>query len=170
MPYCTPDPSGARVFLRGREKMKTWSAAGTTIAAAVVILLWGAAAHAGSQELTDYMRKLTEAGDIPEMADDADLLLVHNGKSRRLTVDEAKKDNAHGRTLMHAFEIKNFKVKDASCDEKTCHAEYSYRIIAYLKNNTEIAAEVSCDEDYRVVGTRFILVRGRQVETTDTPS
>jgi hypothetical protein len=140
-------------------------------ALSVSILLYsGVAAYAGPQELIDYTRRLLDTNEIPELADDADLTLIHDGKSAHISAAELREENIQSNKLIKNIEIKEFKVQTATCSDSICNIKYSYHATAHLKNDTEVSAAVTCDEDYRLNGTKFILIRGRQVEASDTAS
>lgn len=131
-----------------------------------VLLMSHAPAFAGSQELVEYTRQLLAAGELPKIADDADLQLVSDGKATKLTAAQLRAGHEKATHLIKELKLKEFKVEHVDCGQKLCFIRYTQAVQARIGNKDMIAA-ASSEEVYLQSGTDFILVRAYQVQHTE---
>lgn len=130
--------------------------------AGTVLLISHGAAFAGSQELVEYTRQLLAAGELPKIADDADLQLVSDGKTTKLTAAQLRAGHEQAKHLITEIKLKEFKVDSVDCGQKLCFIRYFQSVQARIGHKDAIAAATS-EEVYLQSGADFILVRAYQV-------
>jgi hypothetical protein len=135
--------------------------------AIVLTLSGGRVANAGPKEaLVDYTHKLLVDGDLPPIADNAELLLVDDGKPKRMTAQQLRESNDLQKRIVKNMKLLDFAVQNVDCGEKLCFIRYTQRI-SLMINNQKREFSSSSEEVYVQTSDGFLLERAYQVQHSE---
>jgi hypothetical protein len=134
--------------------------------AAFMLTVAGATAQAGPPELVEHVRRLLETGDLPETEDNAAIEIIDNGKKTILTGRDLKAAFVQQLRVTTGYKLKEFKLDSVECKEETCTIRYNFRTWTKI-GSRGFSQSIHSEEEYRMSGSGFTLIRAHQVQKNE---